>query len=45
MTANAVYKFAYGVKNLSTVAGSIDMLSIFFDGTNYLCNLVKGYTT
>ena len=43
MTANAVYKFAYGVRNLSTTALAIDVISIFYDGTNYLCNLVKGY--
>jgi len=43
MTPNGVYRFAYGVKTLSTTANSIDMLSIFYDGTNYLCNLVKGY--
>jgi hypothetical protein len=44
MTPNAAYKFAYGIKTLSVSAGAIDMLSIFYDGTNYLCNLVKGYT-
>jgi hypothetical protein len=44
MTSNAAYRFAYGVKTLSTAANSIDMMSIFYDGTNYLCNLVKGYT-
>ena len=44
MTANAVYKFAYGLKTLSTTANAIDMISIFYDGTNYLCNLVKGYS-
>jgi len=43
MTSNAVYRFAYGVKTLSTTANAIDVLSIFYDGTNYLCNLVKGY--
>ena len=43
MTPNAAYKFAYGLKTLSTVPGSIDAISIFYDGTNYLCNLVKGY--
>jgi hypothetical protein len=43
MTPNAAYKFAYGVKTLSTTASAIDMMSIFYDGTNYLCNLVKGY--
>jgi len=43
MTPNVVYKFAYGLKTLSTTANSIDMLSIFYDGSNYLCNMVKGY--
>lgn len=43
MTPSSVYKFAYGSKTLSTAANAIDMLSIFYDGTNYLCNLVKGY--
>lgn len=43
MTANAAYRFAYGAKTLSTAANAIDVLSIFYDGTNYLCNLVKGY--
>jgi hypothetical protein len=44
MTPNGVYRFAYGYKTLSTTANAIDMLSIFYDGTNYLCNLVKGYS-
>jgi hypothetical protein len=44
MTANVAYKFAYGSKTLSTAASSIDVMSVFYDGTNYLCNLVKGYT-
>lgn len=43
MTPNAAYKFAYGQKILSTAANSIDVMSIFYDGTNYLCNLVRGY--
>ena len=43
MTPNAAYKFAYGVNALSTTANSIDVLSIFYNGTTYLCNLVKGY--
>jgi hypothetical protein len=43
MTPNGVYRFAYAVKTLSTTANAIDVLSIFYDGTNYLCNLVKGY--
>jgi sRNA-binding regulator protein Hfq len=44
MTPNAVYKFAYGVKTLSTTANAIDIMSIFYDGTNYLCNLVRNYS-
>jgi hypothetical protein len=43
MTPNAAYKFAYSVNTLSLPATSIDVMSIFYDGTNYLCNLVKGY--
>jgi len=43
MSANSAYKFAYGVNTLSTAANAIDVLSIFYNGTNYLCNLVKGY--
>ena len=45
MTANAAYRWAYGVKVLSTPSNSIDVISIFYDGTNYLCNLVKGYVS
>ena len=48
MTPNAVYKFAYGSsansKSLSTLGGAIDMLSIFYDGSNYLVNMMKGYS-
>ena len=44
MTPNAAYKFAYGVKTLSTAASAIDVMSVFYDGTNYLCNLVKSYS-
>lgn len=43
MTANAAYKFAAGINILSTAASSIDILSIFYDGTNYLTTLSKGY--
>jgi hypothetical protein len=40
---SSTMKFAGGNKTLSTVAGSIDVISIFYDGTNYLASLVKGY--
>lgn len=43
MTANTAYKFAYGVNTLSTTASSTDVLTVFYDGTNYLTNLIKGY--
>ena len=43
MTPSAAYKFAYGVNTLSTAPNSIDMMSIFYNGSTYLCNLVKGY--
>jgi hypothetical protein len=36
-------KYAGGSKTLSTAAGSIDVISVFYDGTNYLASLVKGY--
>ena len=36
-------KFAGGQKTLSTTANSIDVLHIFYDGTNYLASLVKGF--
>jgi hypothetical protein len=36
-------KYAGGSKTLSTTAGAIDVISVFYDGTNYLASLVKGY--
>jgi hypothetical protein len=36
-------KFAGGIKTLSTAANSIDVLSIFYDGTNYLASLSVGF--
>ena len=44
MTPNSQYKFAGGVNTLSTTANAIDMLSIFYNGSTYLCNLAKGYS-
>lgn len=43
MTANSAYKFAAGISTLSTAANSIDVMGIFYDGTNYLATLSKGY--
>lgn len=36
-------KFAGGVKTLTATAGCIDILSIYFDGTNYFASLGKGF--
>ena len=36
-------KFAGASKTLSTAANAIDVLNVFYDGTNYLASLVKGY--
>jgi hypothetical protein len=36
-------KFAGGVKTLTGTAGCIDILSIYYDGTNYFASLGKGF--
>lgn len=36
-------KFAGGVKTLTGTAGCIDILSIYYDGTNYFASLNKGF--
>ena len=36
-------KFSGGTPTLSTTANSIDVVTIFNDGTNYLGNLVKAF--
>lgn len=36
-------KYAGGSSTLSTAAGAIDVINVFYDGTNYLASLVKGY--
>jgi hypothetical protein len=36
-------KFAGGVKTLTATAGCIDIVSIYYDGTNYFASLGKGY--
>ena len=43
MTSNSGYKFVNGIKKLTTTANAIDVLSVFYDGSRYLCNLSKGY--
>ena len=41
LTSNLLY--AGGSKTLSTAASSIDTITVFYTGTNYLASLVKGY--
>jgi len=36
-------KFAGGVKTLTATAGCIDILSVYYDGTNYYASLGKGF--
>jgi len=42
-TLTSDIKFAGGSKTLSTAVGAIDTITIYYDGTNYLASLVKGY--
>jgi hypothetical protein len=43
MTPNSAYKFAGNFKILSTIANSVDMLNMFYDGTTYYVTLTTGY--
>jgi hypothetical protein len=36
-------KFAGGINTLSSAANAIDVMNVYYDGTNYLASLVKGY--
>lgn len=44
MTANSSYKFLGGNKTLGISPNGIDILSIFYDGTDYLASLAVGYS-
>ena len=37
-------KFAGGAKTLSTAANAIDIITVFYDGTNYYANLVTNFS-
>jgi hypothetical protein len=41
LTSNMLY--AGGSKTLSTAASAKDIISVFYDGTNYFATLSKGY--
>jgi hypothetical protein len=42
-TLTSSMKFAGNVKTLSTAANSIDIMSVFYDGSTYYASLTKGY--
>jgi len=44
LTPNASLKFKGGNKTLSTSSNAIDMIKIYYDGTNYLCDLDLAYS-
>jgi hypothetical protein len=42
-TLSSTMKFAGGSKTLSTQTSAIDIITVFYDGTNYLAGLSKGF--
>jgi hypothetical protein len=42
-TLTSTMKFSGGQKTLSTAAGAIDIMSVFYDGTTYYASLGKGF--
>jgi len=44
LSPNGAYKFLGGVNTLSTAGSSIDVINVFYDGTNYLSEIKKGYS-
>ena len=42
-TLTSTMKFAAGAKTLSSTANAIDIISVFYDGTNYFASLNKGF--
>lgn len=42
-TLSSTMKFAGASKTLTTTATNIDVINVFYDGTNYLASLVKGF--
>jgi putative flippase GtrA len=42
-TLTSTMKFSGASKTLSTAANSIDIISVFYDGTTYYATLSKGY--
>jgi hypothetical protein len=44
LSPNGAYKFLGGVNTLTTAGNAIDIISIFYDGTNYLSEIKKNYS-
>lgn len=44
LSPNGAYKFLGGVNTLTTAGNAIDIIDIFYDGTNYLSEIKKGYS-
>ena len=42
-TISSTMKWAGGLKTLSGTSGAIDIISVYFDGTNYYASLGRGY--
>jgi hypothetical protein len=42
-TLTSTMKFAGGEKTLTTAANSVDIISVFYDGTNYWASLSKDF--
>jgi hypothetical protein len=42
-TLTSTMKFAGASKTLSTAANSVDIMTVFYDGTNYYASLAKGF--
>lgn len=43
-TPNASYRFANGIKTLSASANSIDVMTVYYDGSRYLSSLIRNYS-
>jgi hypothetical protein len=44
LSPNGAYKFLGGVNTLTTAGNAIDIINVFYDGTNYLSEIKKNYS-
>jgi hypothetical protein len=44
LSPDSAYKFLGGINTLSTPGNSIDVIDVYYDGTNYLSEIKKGYS-